>query len=50
MFAAGFVVPFVVNYMRDYMIGLGLPRDQVCNQTTYILAGFLVIGLLCNLL
>ena len=36
--------------MRDYQLGLGLSRDQVYNQTMYILVGMLVIGLICNLL
>jgi len=36
--------------MRDYQIGLGLPREQVYNQTMYILVGMLVVGLLCNLM
>jgi hypothetical protein len=36
--------------MRDYQLGLGLPREQVYNQTMYILVGMLVIGLICNLL
>ncbi len=36
--------------MRDYQIGLGLPREQVYNQTMYILVGMLVVGLICNLL
>jgi MFS family permease len=48
--AAGILGPVVVNYMRDYQLGLGLPRDQVYNQTMYILVGFLVIGLICNVL
>jgi MFS family permease len=48
--AAGILGPVVVNYMRDYQLGLGLPRDQVYNQTMYILVGMLVIGLVCNLL
>jgi len=39
-----------VNYMRDYQLGLGIPREQVYNQTMYILVGMLVIGLLANLL
>jgi hypothetical protein len=39
-----------VNYMRDYQLGLGLPRNQVYNQTMYVLVGMLVIGLVCNLL
>jgi MFS family permease len=47
---AGILGPVVVNYMRDYQIGLGLPRDQVYNQTMYILVGMLAIGLVCNLL
>jgi MFS family permease len=47
---AGIVGPVVVNYMREYQLGLGIPREQVYNQTMYILVGFLVIGLICNLL
>jgi MFS family permease len=47
---AGILGPVVVNYMRDYQLGLGIPREQVYNQTMYILVGFLVIGLICNLL
>lgn len=47
---AGIVGPVVVNYMRDYQLGLGLPKDQVYNQTMYILVGMLVVGFICNLL
>jgi hypothetical protein len=47
---AGILGPVVVNYMRDYQLGLGLPREQVYNQTMYILVGMLVVGLICNLL
>ena len=47
---AGIVGPVVVNYMREYQLGLGLPRYQVYNQTMYILAGMLVVGLICNLM
>jgi MFS family permease len=47
---AGILGPVVVNYMRDYQLGLGIPREQVYNQTMYILVGMLVIGLICNLL
>jgi len=39
-----------VNYMREYQLGLGIPREQVYNQTMYILVGMLVIGLICNLM
>jgi MFS family permease len=47
---AGILGPVVVNYMRDYQLGLGIPREQVYNQTMYILVGFLVIGFFANLL
>jgi MFS family permease len=47
---AGIVGPVVVNYMRDYQLSLGIPREQVYNQTMYILVGMLVIGFICNLL
>ena len=48
--AAGILGPIVVNYMREYQLGLGIPREQVYNQTMYILVGMLVIGLICNLM
>jgi MFS family permease len=47
---AGILGPVVVNYMREYQLGLGIPREQVYNQTMYILVGMLVIGLICNLM
>ncbi|NOT85428.1 MAG: MFS transporter, partial [Methylococcaceae bacterium] len=47
---AGILGPVIVNYMREYQMQLGLPREQVYNQTMLILAGMLMIGLLCNLL
>ena len=47
---AGILGPVVVNYMREYQLGLGIPREQVYNQTMFILVGMLVIGLICNLL
>ena len=47
---AGILGPVIVNYMRDYQLGLGLPRHQVYNQTMLILAGLLMIGFVCNLL
>ncbi len=46
---AGILGPVIVNYMREYQLGLGIPREQVYNQTMMILAGMLVIGLICNL-
>jgi MFS family permease len=47
---AGILGPVIVNYMREYQLGLGIPRDQVYNQTMYILVGMLAVGLICNLL
>ncbi|EJN02015.1 OFA family MFS transporter [Herbaspirillum sp. YR522] len=47
---AGILGPVVVNYMREYQLSLGMPREQVYNTTMYILAGMLVLGLICNLL
>ncbi len=46
---AGIVGPVIINYMREYQLGLGIPREQVYNQTMFILVGLLVIGLICNL-
>src|SRR5215469_1081112 len=48
--AAGIFGPVIVNYLREYQLGLGIPREQVYNQTMYILVGMLVVGLICNLL
>jgi MFS family permease len=47
---AGILGPLVVNYIREAQIAAGVARDQVYDRTMYILAGFLVVGLLCNLL
>ncbi len=47
---AGILGPVVVNYMRDYQLSIGIPREQVYNQTMYILTAMLGIGLICNLM
>ncbi len=48
--AAGILGPVVVNYMREYQIDHGIPREPASyNLTMYILVGLLVIGLLANL-
>jgi MFS family permease len=46
---AGVLGPVIVNYMRDYQLSLGIAREQVYNQTMYILAGLLIVGLILNL-
>jgi MFS family permease len=48
--AAGIFGPLVVNYIRDAQIAAGVPRDRVYDRTMYILAGFLVVGGVLNLL
>ncbi len=47
---AGIIGPVVVNYVREAEIAAGVPRHLVYDFTMYILAGFLVLGLLCNFL
>jgi MFS family permease len=47
---AGIIGPVVVNYIREAQIAAGVPRDSVYDFTMYILAGMLVLGLVCNLL
>lgn len=47
---AGILGPVVVNNMRDYQLALGYPASQVYNQSMFILAGMLFIGLICNLM
>jgi MFS family permease len=47
---AGIIGPVVVNYIREAQIAAGVPRDQVYDFTMYILAGMLVLGLVCNLM
>jgi hypothetical protein len=36
--------------MRDYQVSRGVPVAQSYNTTMYILAGFLVLGFVCNAL
>src|SRR5581483_9208937 len=48
--AAGVVGPVLVNYLREFQIARGVPRAEAYTVTMYIMAGLLVIGLVCNLL
>jgi MFS family permease len=45
---AGVIGPLVIGYIRDAQIAAGVERAQVYDRTLYILAGFLVVGLICN--
>ena len=47
---AGIVGPVVVNYIREFEISAGVPRDHVYDVTMYVLAGMLVAGFVCNYL
>jgi MFS family permease len=47
---AGVLGPVLVNYIREYQIDRGVPNAQAYNVTMYVLAGLLVIGLICNLM
>ena len=47
---AGVLGPVLVNYIREYQIGHGVPNAQAYNVTMYVLAGLLVIGLISNLM
>lgn len=42
--------PVLVNYIRQGQINAGVPAAQAYSVTMYIMAGLLLLGLLCNLL
>ncbi|AUC98801.1 MFS transporter [Bradyrhizobium sp. SK17] len=46
---AGVVGPLLVGYIRDAQLQAGIERALVYDRTMYILAGLLIIGLICNL-
>jgi MFS family permease len=47
---AGVLGPVLVNYIREYQLAAGVPREAAYNQTMYVLSGLLLVGLACNLL
>jgi MFS family permease len=47
---AGIIGPVVVNYIREFQLAAGVPRDQLYNTTMYILCAMLAAGLICNFL
>jgi MFS family permease len=47
---AGIIGPVVVNYLREFQLAAGVPRDHLYNSTMYVLCAMLVAGLICNLL
>ena len=47
---AGVVGPWLIGSFREYQLARGMPKAQVYSTTMYVLAGLLVLGLICNLL
>jgi len=47
---AGVIGPLLIAYIREAQIAAGVPRASVYDNTMYILASFLVIGLIANAL
>ena len=42
--------PQLVNYISTYQIEHGVPKAEAYNLTMYLMAGLLLVGLVCNLL
>jgi hypothetical protein len=47
---AGIIGPVVVNYIREFQLAAGVPRDKLYDSTMYVLCAMLVAGLICNYL
>jgi MFS family permease len=47
--AAGVFGPVLVNYIRQFQIDHGIPKNEAYNITMYVMAGLLVIGFFANL-
>ncbi len=47
---AGVLGPVLVNYIREYQLAHGVAKADSYTITMYILAGMLVLGLICNAL
>jgi MFS family permease len=47
--AAGVFGPVLLNYIREYQIGHGVPKAEAYNVTMFVMAGLLVVGFFCNL-
>jgi len=47
--AAGVLGPVLVNYIRQFQIDHGIPKNQAYNTTMYIMAALLVIAFFANL-
>ena len=48
---AAILGPVTINYLREYQLEvLIMPKAEVYNITMYLMAGLLLIGLICNLM
>ncbi len=47
---AGVVGPWLVKYFHDSQLKAGAPRGQVYNEIMDVLAGLLLVGIVCDLL
>jgi MFS family permease len=47
---AGVLGPVLVNYIREYQLSHGVPKALAYDVTMYIMAGLLLLGLMCNAL
>ncbi|MGI8431965.1 MAG: MFS transporter, partial [Chthoniobacterales bacterium] len=47
--AAGILGPVLVNYIREYLKGQGKTGVALYAPTMYLMAGLLIVGLICNL-
>jgi len=47
---AGVIGPVLINYFRKYNLDSGMPKRDAYNNTMYVLAALLVIGLIANAL
>jgi MFS family permease len=47
---AGILGPVLVNYIREFQLARGVAPSDAYTFTMYVLVGFLLIGLVCNLL
>jgi MFS family permease len=45
---AGIIGPVVVNYLREFQLAAGVPRDKLYDSTMYVLCAMLIAGLICN--
>jgi len=48
--AAGIIGPVLIANIRELQLKAGVPHNLVYDRTLYILAGLLLVGLICNLM